>query len=400
MNPTDKSIAKQNELIATLIEQFQSLTHEFRSFRDSNDQNIANIKEFMETNYRNCGKEIRNLTKIMELKYDTETNQPQMRTHLETAADNVTHDKTGGPNALQRPRTTTSNVTIRPRNDCDEERGLRAEKVIRTVETLRGRDDVGVEDFILSIRKARARCKASDKDILLDLILVEKITDNAKRNIRYLKINSFEDLYSCLRQYVLVPTTSSYCRNKLKNLKQGTTESVQSFNSRFRRQLNELNYAVQHENREPTERRVALDIEEREAVKTYLLNLRYEIGQLLLASDPKNLNLAQQLAADREQWLREANRVVNRPKNQFDNTTPVSKRNTTDPQPQAFSQPSGDRVKLKCFKCSRIEHTVEICHSRNSPFANQGKIPPRVNQTENPEETYRESTASLPEDYY
>ena len=61
--------------------------------------------------------------------------------------------------------------------------------------------------------------------------------------------------------------------NKLKNLKQGATESVQSFNSRFRQQLNELNYAVQNENRTPTERRLAIDIEEREALKTYLLNL-------------------------------------------------------------------------------------------------------------------------------
>ena len=61
--------------------------------------------------------------------------------------------------------------------------------------------------------------------------------------------------------------------NKLKNLKQGATESVQSFNSRFRQQLNELNYAVQNKNRTPTERRLAIDIEEREALKTYLLNL-------------------------------------------------------------------------------------------------------------------------------
>lgn len=161
----------------------------------------------------------------------------------------------------------------------------------------------------------------------------------------------------------------------MKNLKQGTTESVQSFNSRFRRQLNELNYAVQHENREPIERRVALDIDEREAVKTYLLNLRYEIGQVLLASDPKNLNLAQQLAADKEQWLREANRVSRRPKNQFNNTTHVFKRSAANLQPQAFSQPSSDRMKLKYSKCSRIGHTAEMCYSRNFPFGNQGNIP-------------------------
>nr|XP_033204650.1 uncharacterized protein LOC117165342 [Bombus vancouverensis nearcticus] len=155
----------------------------------------------------------------------------------------------------------------------------------------------------------------------------------------------------------------------------------------------------------PTERRVAIDIEEREALKTYLLNLRYEIGQMVVSSDPKNLNLAQQLAADREQWLREANRVANRPKNQSHNITLVSKRTTTDSQPQTFAQlpsrPLDDRMKPKCPKCLRIGHTAEKCYSRNFPFASQGKIPPRVNQTpENPEEAYLELTAPPPEDYY
>ena len=83
MNPTDKSTAKQNELIATLIEQFQSLTYEFKSFRNSTDQNIKNIKEFTETSDRDRSKEIRDLANIMEIKYDTETDQSQMSTYVE-----------------------------------------------------------------------------------------------------------------------------------------------------------------------------------------------------------------------------------------------------------------------------------------------------------------------------
>ncbi|XP_033180699.1 uncharacterized protein LOC117152573 [Bombus impatiens] len=327
MNRTDKSTAKQNELIATIFEQLQSLAHEFRNFGSNIEQNINKIKEFTETSDKNRAKEIRAaaydstitttrhqltpdngsaVVSALGVKYDTETDQPQISTHLKTGAENVTDDGTDGPDALQRPR--ISHVTIRQRNDCGKQQGLQAGEAIRTIETLRGQDDVGVEDFI------------SPQTI-----------------------------------------STNYCRNKLKNLKQGTTESVQSFNSRFRRQLNELNYAVQHENREPIERRVALDIDEREAVKTYLLNLRYEIGQVLLASDPKNLNLAQQLAADKEQWLREANRVSHRPKNQFNNTTHVFKRSATNLQPQTFSRPSSDRMKLNCSKCSRIGHTAEMC---------------------------------------
>ena len=112
-----------------------------------------------------------------------------------------------------------------------------------------------------------------------------------------------------------------------------------------------------------------MNIVEREALKTYLLDLRYEIGQIVAASDPKNLNFAQQLAADREQWLREANRVVHRPENQSNNTTSVSKRSATDLQPPACTQSSGNRKKLKCFKCSQIEHTAEM-RSQNFPFGN------------------------------
>ncbi|XP_043604794.1 uncharacterized protein LOC122577526 [Bombus pyrosoma] len=113
-----------------------------------------------------------------------------------------------------------------------------------------------------------------------------------------------------------------------------------------------------------------MDIEERETLKPYLLNLRHEISQLVVASDPKNLNYAQQLSANKEQWLRESNRVVhrqNQSKNQSNNTPPVFKRTAIDLQPQG----------------------------------NQGKFPPRVYQTaENPEETFQESTVPPQENYY
>ena len=59
---------------------------------------------------------------------------------------------------------------------------------------------------------------------------------------------------------------------------------------------------------------------------------------MVVSSDPKNLNLAQQLATDREQWLQETNRVANRQKNQSHNTILVSKRNTTDPRSRNFAQ--------------------------------------------------------------
>jgi hypothetical protein len=200
------------------------------------------------------------------------------------------------------------------------------------------------------------------------------------------------------------PTTVSDCKDKLRNLEQGMTETVQSFNSRFRQQLNELNYAIQNEDRTPIERRVAIDMEEREALKTYLLSLRPEISQMVIASDPKTLNLAQQVAANKERWLRELGRVAhrrNQSRNQSNNTPSVPKRNVPNLQPREFGQLSDDRMKLKCSKCSRIGHTSEMCYSRHFPLGNRGKIPPRVYQTaESPKEIFQESIVPPPEVYY
>lgn len=140
-----------------------------------------------------------------------------------------------------------------------------------------------------------------------------------------------------------------------------------------------------------------MDIEECETLKTHLLNLRYEIEHMVIASDPRNLNLVQRLAADRGQWLREVNRVTNRRKNQSNSTTPVSKRNATDPRSRTFTQssnqPSGDRMKINVPsvnesdtqpKSAALEKKFSIRQPRKGPKPNNeesGENVPRVNCT-------------------
>ncbi|XP_046142505.1 uncharacterized protein LOC123988680 [Osmia bicornis bicornis] len=278
---------------------------------------------------------------------------------------------------------------------------LKAADAIRTVETLRGRDDVGVEDFILSVRKARARCL--EPELLLDLILIEKIIEHAKRNIRYIRIDSYEKLYECLRQHVSTPTTVGNSRTKLQSIRQGSTESVQSYNMRFRQQLNELLYATQNENKTPMERKIAISIEEREAVRTYILNLRREIGQIVTACDPTTLLRAQQLAADKEQWLRDANGATKRP---LANNNPPPRRPAipvTQQQTSSFRRPDMQtpphlRTELKCTKCNRLGHTADRCYARNFPLGQQGKIPPRrVNKVEEEQSPLDETKEDCPE---
>ena len=168
---------------------------------------------------------------------------------------------------------------------------LPAKEAIRLVETLRGRDDVGVEDFIKNVRYARANCL--QKALLLRLILVERITDNAKRSIRYIDIDSYEELYAALRQNVSIPSTVSNCRSRLQQIKQGNTETIQSYNLRFRQQLNELMYAVQNKHAKPISRQIAIEEEETEATRTYIMNLRRDIGTLVIPNKPRSLLKAQ-----------------------------------------------------------------------------------------------------------
>ena len=75
---------------------------------------------------------------------------------------------------------------------------------------------------------------------------------------------------------------------------------MQNFNGRFRQAVNELKYAVQSEHSNSVERRIAIQIEEKESLKRYMLNLRREIGLQVKAQKPKNFCEAQNLAAELE----------------------------------------------------------------------------------------------------
>ncbi|KZC14900.1 hypothetical protein WN55_07869 [Dufourea novaeangliae] len=109
-----------------------------------------------------------------------------------------------------------------------------------------------------------------------------------------------------------VETTTQITRNpdsardKLYNVIQGRIESVMSYTHRFRQQLNEYRYAIQNEHTRPTTRQIALSISDKEAIKTYVRNLRYEIGVLIYPNRPNNVSEAQSYALEAEMALRES----------------------------------------------------------------------------------------------
>lgn len=293
-----------------------------------------------------------------------------------------------------------------------------AKDVVRTIRSFRGRDDTGVEDFITSIKIARTQCK--EDDFLLRLIIAEKVTEHAERSIRHLTINSYDELYDALRKRVAPATTVGNARSKLKDVKQGNTESVHSYNLRFRQQYSELRYAIQYNYAKPQARKVMLDSEEECSNQTYIQNLRSDISQLVYARHPLNLTLAQQCATETETWLREAScrsqpssRTAPLPRRP-QSSRPTHESSTSRSYPTAAAStenPSNipvspaPRTNLKCTYCGIMGHTINQCRKRNFQLRQQGKLPPRVNQLtylqrqeyQEPREDCDTSTRSLEE---
>lgn len=271
---------------------------------------------------------------------------------------------------------------------------LPAKDIVRTIEVLKGKDDCGVEDFIRTVKRARKRC--SQPDLLLDFIIAEKIIDSAKRSIRFITIEDYETLYLALRQNVGLASSIELSRSRLESTRQMNTESVQSFNLRFRQQFNELNYAIQNEHTNSTARRIALQTEEKSAIKRYIMNLKEEIGSQVRPLRPVTLNLAQQEALESEIWCQEKGQARSR----FGQPTlPRSNRPVT-PQVQRplqeghikyptmnivpnHSMPLQQRLQLFCSHCKKPGHKESQCYLKQRNFqkmSSPNRPPDRVNQ--------------------
>ena len=85
--------------------------------------------------------------------------------------------------------------------------------LIRTIDVLNGRDDMGTHDFIKSIKRALVR--SLQPKLLLDFIIAEKIVNQAKRAIRYSPINSYDDLYNTLKINLALTSSVELCRSRV-----------------------------------------------------------------------------------------------------------------------------------------------------------------------------------------
>ncbi|KOX71608.1 hypothetical protein WN51_02479 [Melipona quadrifasciata] len=71
-----------------------------------------------------------------------------------------------------------------------------------------GKDDVGVEEFIKSVKFARSH--VNDQDSLLKMTIVQKISGHAKRSVRFCHTSCYDELYEALgSQDSLIPISKA-----------------------------------------------------------------------------------------------------------------------------------------------------------------------------------------------
>lgn len=270
--------------------------------------------------------------------------------------------------------------------------GIPAKDIIRAIKPINGQDDMGVEDFIKIVTRTKSQC--SQPQLLLDFILAEKITGNADKAIRYTPINTFNDLYEALRQNLKQTGSILSIKSKMESCKQGPNETIQNFSLRFKQILNELNYAVQASS-EGTERQLRLEIEEKESINRYMLNLKREIGIQVRAMKPITLMEAQKEAAEYETWLKESQPIRNasippRPTPRFiQRPMPpprIAANTTAATGAKALNQtlPLADRAKMSCHKCGKLGHFASQCFSKQN--FQHGHFPTRPPQVRNIQE--------------
>ena len=73
-----------------------------------------------------------------------------------------------------------------------------------------------------------------------------------------MQINSYDDLFSALRQNLRQTNSLISLKSELASCKQGLNETVQNFTLRFRQITNEINYLVQSQHVNPTKNRVRI----------------------------------------------------------------------------------------------------------------------------------------------
>ena len=201
--------------------------------------------------------EIQKIAKGLGYSAELETDKGQITDDNDEVSQELLEERA----AIERQRIRNENIIREQRSHESsvtplEEERINAKLAVEIIKTINGQDDIGVEDFIKNVKRARDRCNQSS--ILLDLIS-KRIQGAAEKALRYTPITSYEDLFSSLRLNIKQTGSILALKSRLESCKQGQTEMVQNFSIRFKLLVNELRYAIQIEpSASPLERRARL----------------------------------------------------------------------------------------------------------------------------------------------
>ena len=189
-------------------------------------------------------KEIQKITKGLGYSAELETDNRQ----IIDDNDEVSQEELEERAAIERQHIRNENIIRQQRNHQSsvtplEEVRINAKLAVKIIKTINGQNDIGVEDFMKNVKRARDRC--NQPSILLDLIISKRIQGAEEKAIRYTPITSYENLFSSLRLKIKQTGSVLALKSRLESCKQGRTETVQNFSIRLKLLVNELRYAIQ-----------------------------------------------------------------------------------------------------------------------------------------------------------
>ena len=98
------------------------------------------------------------------------------------------------------------------------------------------------------------------------------IQKDAEQAIRFIQINSYEELFNTLSTNLKYNTSIDICKYNLYTIYQNNT-TVDNYNNRFLKCFRELRYATQAMHSASEYQKIALNILEKEAIGKYISNL-------------------------------------------------------------------------------------------------------------------------------
>ena len=176
------------EMLGRMMAQMEALTISFNALMRENDNRIEEISKLAKK--VGCSGEIKTDKENIDRPEETNDSSSKKDQEEKQAQENLRlrNEKIFTQSSVRFPAPSAPHAV--------EEEKVNAKTMIETIRGINGQDDMGVEDFIKTVKRAKIHC--TQQKLLLNLVIAKKITAIAERAIRYIQIDSYEDLFEAL----------------------------------------------------------------------------------------------------------------------------------------------------------------------------------------------------------